>query len=67
MQKKIERLAGDLDMFFSIEDELLNEVYRATGQNQQAKKIAIRKHVSSTKGGRPLFYSPSDIKKELSN
>ena len=67
MQKKIERMAGDLDLFYAIEDELLNEVFQATGQNQQAKKISIRKHVSSTKGGRPLYYSPSDIKKELSN
>lgn len=60
-------MAGDLDIFYAIEDELLNEVCRDTGQNPQGKKISIRKHVSSTKGGRPLFFSPSDIKKELRN
>ena len=49
LEKKIERMAKDIDSFFAIEDELLTELSQATGNNKISMKNEIRKKVRQNK------------------
>ena len=49
LEKKIERMARDIDSFFAIEEELLTELSQATGENKISKKNEIRKKVRQKK------------------
>ena len=66
LEKKIQKMAQDIDSFYAIEQSLLEQLSSATGKKVKALKDDTRKNVRVEKG-RPLseYATPSGIASEL--
>ena len=66
LEKKVLTLLKDLDSFYAIESELLDECLKMNGKNKEGLKREIRKRVKDTKNYTLSDYSsPSNLGKEL--
>jgi len=66
LEKKVHVLLKDLDSFYAIESELLDECSKLNGKNKETLKREMRKRVKDTKNYTLSDYStPSNLGKEL--
>lgn len=64
-EKKIYTLLLDIDSFYAIESELLDEVFTATGKSKDSMKREVRKRVRDEKNY-TINSTPSSITQEIS-
>ena len=64
LEKKIERMARDIDSFFAIEEELLVELSQVKGVKPNSKRNEIRRKVREQKNWE-LYSTPAKNKKEF--